>query len=508
MKKHTFKSLLLRRFIVVLLLLAQLGLILYFILNTSKSSVYLSYALHLLSFIVALHTVSRPQDPGYKLLWVFLVLLFPVFGGLFYLIFNQQRTSRRLGERIGIIHQQTENQFLLRATPELVKNQECPPQSVYLQEHCGFPVFINTGTEYFSPGEVFHAVLLRELKKAERYIFLEYFIISQGSMWESVLNVLVEKVSQGVDVRIVYDDMGCLAGIPFRYYRQLRSMGIQCVSFNPFRPVLAALQNNRDHRKIAVIDGKVAFTGGINLADEYVNAYERFGHWKDSAVMLKGPAAWGLTVIFLQMWQLLNPSRSIQYEDFLPEEAPAAPLPSGIVQPYADSPMDHDRVSEALYLQMIYGAKKTLYINTPYLILDEAMKHALMLAAKSGVDVRIITPQRGDKKLVHFTTRSFYPELLEAGVKIYEYAKGFNHSKTMCADGKTAIIGTANLDYRSLYLHFECGVFLSDTPAVDSLQRDFMQTLKHCTPVLPGAIKKSFLRNLFRDICRLLAPVL
>lgn len=506
MKVHTFKSLLFRRFIVLLILLFQIALIFFFVLNTSRYSVYVYYFLRTVSLLVALHTVSRPQESGYKLIWVFLILLIPVFGGLFYLIFNRQISSRRLSRKILEIHENTRDQFLPRSCPPGSVDAVDPGQIGYLQDHCWFPVYPDTRTVYLSPGEEYFAVLLEELKKAEKYIFLEFFIISHGKMWEAVLSILQEKVRQGVDVRVIYDDMGCLYGIPFRYYKQINAMGIPCRSFNPFRPVLAALQNNRDHRKIVSVDGKVAFTGGINLADEYINAHERFGHWKDCGVMLEGPAAWSLTVMFLQMWQLLNPEQEIDYSSYLPScEFP--PL-KGLVQPYSDSPMDPERVSENMYLRMIYSAKKTLEINTPYLIVDDALKTALKLSAKSGVDVRIITPQRWDKRIVHFTTRSYYPELLESGVKIFEYRGGFNHSKTMCADGRTAVIGTANLDYRSLYLHFECGVYMENTDAVRALHEDFGRMLERCVPIRPGDIKGGFFRNLLRDICRLFAPVL
>jgi len=506
MKKHTFKTLLLRRFIVVLLLLFQLGLIAYFLISSSKYSVYASSVLRAISLLVALHTISRPQDSGYKLLWVFLILLFPVFGGMFYLIFNRQQASRKLGKRIHAIHEKTRSCFLPGACEAIQQAQERPGQPTYLQEHCGYPAYPNTKTNYYSPGEEFCQALLADLSRAERYIFLEYFIISQGELWERVLSILTEKVKSGTDVRVIYDDMGCLAGIPFHYFKQLRQLGIRCVAFNPFRPVLSAMQNNRDHRKIAVIDGTIAYTGGVNLADEYINAYERFGYWKDCGIRIEGPGAWGLTMCFLQMWQLLNPNEETDYLSFLPvaEFQPCA----GLVQPYSDSPMDHERISENLYLQMIYSAKKKLYINTPYLIIDDAMKNALILSAKSGVEVSIITPERGDKRIVHFTTRSFYPELMNAGIRIYEFTGGFNHSKTMSADDSTAIIGTANLDYRSLYLHFECGVFLENTDAVRQLNEDFEATLERCRRIETGDIKSGFFRNLLRDICRLLSPVL
>lgn len=251
-------------------------------------------------------------------------------------------------------------------------------------------------------------------------------------------------------VRLIYDDMGCFLTLPKDYPAQLKSFGIECTIFNPFRPLLTVKQNNRDHRKIAVIDGKVAFTGGINLADEYINAIEKHGHWKDASVMVKGKAAWSFTLIFLQMWETCTHIDE-DYKKFYPWKDQECPITAhGFVQPYADSPMDTENVGEHVYLQILNNAKNYVYINTPYLIVDDSMVSALCLAAKSGVDVRIVTPHRWDKWLVHMTTRSYYRTLIEAGVKIYEYTNGFIHSKTFVSDDHIATVGTTNLDFRSL----------------------------------------------------------
>lgn len=285
-------------------------------------------------------------------------------------------------------------------------------------------------------------------------------------------------------------------------------MGIECAVFNPFRPLLSVEQNNRDHRKIAIIDGKTAFTGGINLADEYINVRERHGHWKDSAILLKGKAAWSLTVMFLQMWELCQKNKD-DYLSFYPwKDQPCTVTSDGFVQPYVDSPMDNENIGEHVYLQMINHAQDYLYINTPYLIIDDSLVSALILAAKSGVDIRIITPHKWDRWLVHMTTRSYYRELIKGGIKIYEYSPGFNHSKTFVSDDRTATVGTTNMDFRSLYLHFECGVKLYNSSAVLQVKNDFLNTLPLCQQITEKDCHENFLIRMFQDILRLLAPLM
>jgi cardiolipin synthase len=369
-------------------------------------------------------------------------------------------------------------------------------------------VYVHTQTDYFPSGEAFFERALRELEKAEHYVFLEFFILRQGVMFDPIIEILERKARQGVDVRLIYDDLGCFMSLPPDYRRQLQRRGIKCIVFNPFTPLLSSLQNNRDHRKILSIDGKVAFTGGINLADEYINAYERFGHWKDAAIMLEGEAAWSLTLIFLQMWNLEQKQKD-DYRAFYPwKDKPCEISSDGYVQPYADSPIDEENVGENVYIQIINNAKNYVYINTPYLVVDENLTSALTLAAKSGVDVRIITPYRWDKKLVHMTTRSYYHQLVSAGVKVYEYSSGFNHSKTFVSDDKVATVGTTNLDFRSLYLHFECGVWLYKNQAVQKIKEDFLKTI----PISHQITRENCAGNAFlrvvQDILRLFAPLM
>ena len=511
MNQKWLRQLLRRRFFVILLLLLQLCVIIYTAVSGSIASQVVSEALTLLSVAVCLYIVARGGTGAYKLIWIFMILMFPVFGGLLYLLFSFQSATKRFSRQAS----QTEAKAKgLLSFPGTAREEflQCLPdlanQMNYLQSHAGFPVYTDTETTYLSPGEKKFDALLRELSQAEKYIFLEYFIIHEGVMWNAVLEILRQKASQGVKVRVLYDDIGCFLRLPEDYDRQLQALGIECQVFNRFKPVLTSMQNNRDHRKIAVVDGKVAFTGGANLADEYINAVEKFGHWKDASVLLRGKAAWSLTVMFLQMWELAS-GQNEDYAQYYPWILQDCPIKaSGFVQPYADSPMDKENLGEHVYLQIINNAKQYVYINTPYLIIDESMMSALCLAAKSGIDVRIVTPHKWDKWFVHMTTRSYYRDLIAAGVRIYEYSKGFIHSKTFVSDDVTATVGTTNLDFRSLYLSFECGAVMYATEAVGQVKQDFLSNLEYCHEITEKDCQCGVFKRVFQDILRLFAPLM
>ena len=330
-------------------------------------------------------------------------------------------------------------------------------------------------------------------------------------MWRTILDILERKATEGVDVRLIYDGFGCLTTLPYHYERFLREKGIQCQVFNPFRPLQNIVQNNRDHRKICVIDGKTGFTGGINLADEYINQKRRFGHWKDTAVILKGEAVWNMTVMFLHMWNVIaNSSEPIDHELHLPHHFhPDSFESDGYVQPYSDTPLDGEIVGENVYLNIINRARKYVYICTPYLIIDNEMMTALCLAAKSGVDVRIMTPGIPDKKMVFLLTQSYYEQLLEAGVHIYEYQPGFLHAKSFVCDDEIAVVGTINLDYRSLYLHFECAACLYQVEEIAEIEKDFQRTLEKCQEVtLENRKKGTFFLRLEGWLLKWLAPLM
>ena len=506
-----FRQIFRRRVLIIIMLLIQVGFLAYFIISGSMFSQRFSKLLTLLSLFVALYVISKKEKGAFKLTWVFLILLFPLFGGLMYLLFNFQTSTKRFSNRIELIKERTKHYFFLPGN-NYDEAKSCIPEHIsqirYLQQFAGYPICKNSSTKYLSPGEKKFEVLKAELEKAEKYIFLEYFIIQEGVMWDEILEILKRKVAQGVLVRVIYDDIGCFLVLPKKYSERLKSYGIECAVFNPFKPFITVKQNNRDHRKIAVIDGKVAFTGGINLADEYINAVVKFGHWKDSAIMITGEAAWSFTVMFLQMWELCQNTKE-DYETYYPwKEQPCIIKNNGYIQPYADSPMDSENVGEHVYLQILNNAKDYVYIYTPYLIVDDSMISALTLAAKSGVDVRIITPHKWDKWVIHMTTRSYYRELIKAGVKIYEYSKGFLHAKAFVSDDMTATIGTTNLDFRSLYLHFECGAWLYDTTAVMELKEDFLQTQDECQQITLKDCNPRPSMRLFQDILRLFAPLM
>lgn len=508
-----------RRVVTVVLLLAvQAAFPIVGLYVLSDYFIYVNTILRILSIAVTIYIFNRPGNPEYKLAWVIPILIFPLFGGLLYILYRLQASIKHLRLRLLAILEAT--QPLLEQKPEtleaLRRESRCAAaQADYLLRDAGYPVYENTTTEYLSTGEIKFARLKDELSKAKHYIFLEYFIIQEGIMWNSVLEILEEKVKKGVEVRLLFDGMGCLTTLPADYERELQKKGIQCKVFNPFVPVLSTVYNNRDHRKIAVIDGHTAFTGGINLADEYINAYVKYGHWKDSSILVKGEGVWSFTLMFLQMWHCDNPAPlcALPREDFeryRPYYHHAEAFVSeGFVLPYGDSPMDNEPVGENVYLNLIYGAKDYLYITTPYLIMDSELKHALCLAAKRGVDVKIITPFIPDKVLVHMTTRAGYQDLIEAGICIYEYLPGFIHSKTVACDDETATVGTINFDFRSLFLHFECGVWMYRTKALWQVKEDFLKTLESCQEVtLEDCKRVPVYKRLFCSVLRLFSPLM
>ncbi len=445
------------------------------------------------------------MNPGYKIAWIIPILIIPVFGSLIYLVLSN-RYTKKSKDRSNSIDTRL-NAYLKQdvSVLESLDSSDAYNQIWYLYKTGKFPVFQNTNVTYLKLGEVYYEHLIEELKKAKKYIFMEYFIIEEGYMWDNILDVLKEKVIEGVDVRILYDDMGCILTLPDKYYQQLLSYGIKCCSFNKFIPVFNSKLNCRDHRKITVIDGKVGFTGGINLADEYMNKKVKFGHWKDNGIMLKGDAVWSYTVMFLIIWNYVNNEKD-NYELYKPtyEKMEA----TGYIQPYCDTPLDSENVGETVYLNLINKAKKYIYITTPYLIIDNELETALKVAAKSGVDVRILVPGIPDQKLVNEVTKAYYNNLLASGVKIYEYKKGFVHAKTFVVDDVYATVGTVNLDYRSLYLHFECGCFMYKASCVENIKTDFLDTLNVCERIHPSDTKVNIFRKLKRDILRLISPLL
>lgn len=476
-----------------------------------------NYFLPLYSFCVALSIfavfwiVGRRSDPAYKIAWIVPILIFPIFGGLFYLLFGGNKLSRRTRRSMEGLDQKMREVLGPDFKAETLTSlgEDAVLQARYLERMARCPVYGNTVTEYYPLGEICFEQMVKELKKARRYIFIEYFIIEEGIMWDTILEILREKVQEGVDVRVMYDDIGSTFTLPRDYAKELEERtGIRCCVFNRFVPILSLRLNNRDHRKIMVIDGRVAFTGGINLADEYINRRVRFGHWKDSAIQVRGEAAWSMTVMFLTLWDYVRGTVTEDYDALRPGDLPQAGG-GGYVQPYTDNPLDGEPVGQSVYLNLINRAKRYLYITTPYLIVDDSVNTALCLAAKSGVDVRIMTPHIPDKKLVFELTRSHYQPLLEAGVKIYEYTPGFVHAKNFAVDDLYGTVGSINMDYRSLFLHFENGVWLCGDPTVRDIKADFLSTQAVCQPVtLEQCRSLPWWHKAFWAVLRVFAPLM
>jgi len=492
-----------------LLIVIQALLLFGIIWKLNNYFVYFYAASVLLSLLLTLRIINNKSNPAFKIAWLIPILLFPVLGGLVYLVFGSDRTGKYIRNKMGRIEK--EMQDGISKANERSGIEKMPPdvvnQSHYISNSAHCPPYKNTTVEYLPMGEVKFERMVQELKKAKRYIFMEYFIIQEGTMWNTILDVLEEKAKEGVDVRVIYDDMGCILTLPTGYEKTLREKGIQCQIFNPFIPILSSHFNTRDHRKICVIDGNVGFTGGINLADEYINGYEKHGHWKDTAILLKGEAVFSLTTMFLSMWDYLIKKEGEDYAAYYPDSWDENA--QGIVQPFADNPLDDEAVGETVYLNLINKAKRYVYITTPYLILSNEMVTAMNTAAKSGVDVRIITPHVPDKWYVHAVSRSYYEMLVEAGVKIYEYTPGFVHAKTFVVDDEYAVVGTINLDYRSLYLHFECAAWMYKASCVTDVRDDFLKTQQMSQEItLEECRNISIPRRLGRSVLRVLAPLM
>ncbi|MCL2194179.1 MAG: cardiolipin synthase [Treponema sp.] len=509
-----------RRVFVMTILLVQIAFLLFLVMGVDLFFRYANLVFRALSIVACVHLLNRHTKAAYKITWIFLILLFPFFGGVLYVFFHFQSTSRKFKRLTDQIDDESQPAFYLSGNrlPQFV--EEFPnfeTQARYLQNHVGFPVFSNTRTLYLDSGESFFHKVLEELEKAQQYIFLEFFIVREGEMFSAILSILERKAKEGLDVRLIYDDLGCFFSLPPDFTQTMESKGIKCFVFNPFRPVLASLHNNRNHRKIIAIDGKVAFTGGVNIGDEYINAINRFGRWKDAAIMLEGEGAWSFALIFLQMWNTSPEKKGDaalrdNYRAFYPkgdgDHGDDRKVLDGFVQPYSDNPVNEENVCEHVYIQIINKARKYVYINTPYLILDDSLLSALTLAAKSGVDVRIITPHRWDKWVVAFTSRSYYRQLISAGVKVYEYTSGFNHGKTFVSDDIVATVGTANLDFRSLYLHFECGVIVYKGDSILAVKEDFLRTVPISHEITLRECSRNVFQRVFSDVLRIFAPLM
>lgn len=435
--------------------------------------------------VMVIYLLNSDMDNSAKITWLVVIALVPVLGVVLFWWTKGEVGHRMLKRRLKQLEQDTREQLPQDAqTLERLKAQELGAASLayYLRgKGGGFPVYENTAVTYFPSGEAKFAELLCQLEKAKQYIFLEYFIIDEGLMWGRVLEVLARKAAEGVHVRVMYDGTCEFTTLPRDYPKRLERLGIACKVFSPLMPFVSTHYNYRDHRKVLVIDGKVGFTGGVNLADEYINHVEKYGRWKDAAVMLEGEGVRTMTALFLQMWSI---QREPEFAQFLTRPLPETQA-NGFVIPYGDCPLDGERVGEMVYIDLLNRARRSVHIITPYLILDGELETALRFAAERGVDVHLILPGKPDKWFAYALAKTHYLPLLSSGVKISEWVPGFTHAKVMIMDGQEAVVGTINLDYRSLYHHFENAVWMRGVDCLPRIEADFQDTLAQCRTVEP-----------------------
>jgi len=508
-KRGLLKMVFSRTMVITLLLMANFALVLALGFRVVQGLPIVLGSVLLFTVVMELIVLNGRGDATVKLTWSILVAILPIFGAVMY-FFVRVDLGNRVNRKLLDTSIRAGEPFVPEQTRVYDKLRQEAPEicglACYLRDYAMAPVYENTSVEYFPLGEDKFARMVEELEKAEKFIFLEYFLVSEGHMWNTVLEILECKAAQGVEVRFLYDGMNAFYNLPYSYPRELAKKGIRCKMFAPVRPFVSTHYNNRDHRKILVIDGHTAFTGGINLEDCYINRGSRYGHWKDTAVMLKGDGARSFTLMFLQMW---NATETIR--DFAPYLLPVGSgnLSDGYVIPYGDSPTDGENVGEMVYLNILNQAKRYVYIMTPYLILDGEMATALKFAAKRGVDVQLILPHIPDKRSAFVLAKGHYGELLEAGVKIYEYTPGFVHAKVFLCDDEQAVVGTINLDYRSLYHHFECAAYLYRVPALADIREDFQVTREKCCRIDREDVKnRSLLQRLTGGLLKVFAPLM
>lgn len=498
-----------RTMIIVALLLVNFSIVFSFMFDLFQGLPILFGSMVVFTAIMELFVLNTQDDPTVKLSWCVIIAVLPLFGAFLYIFIRFD-----LGQRA---HRHLVNSSIQSSLPysnqdeDLAQRiQETDPDfynlTQYLSRHGHFPVYENSDVTYFPLGEDMFREMLIRLEKAEEFIFMEYFLVARGHMWDSILEILQRKAQQGVEVRVMYDGMCAFMNLPYDYPKELKKMGIRCKMFSPVRPFVSTHYNNRDHRKITVIDGHTAFTGGINLEDCYINREIRYGHWKDTAVMVQGHAAQGFTRMFLQLWNATEKQHIFESYLPLPEHAPEA---QGYVIPYGDSPTNTDKIGKMVYMNMLNQARRYVYIMTPYLILDDKMVAALQFAAQRGVDVRIVLPHIPDKQSAFLLAKSHYRELISAGVGIYEYTPGFVHGKVFLCDDISAVVGTINLDYRSLYHHFECGAYLYKVDALADIHADFVDTFAKSKEITMADVKKQgVLTRISGKLLKLAAPLM
>ncbi len=508
-KKNIGTFLFSRTFVFILMILSQLALILLLSYNMSVSKTVNQFLL-VLQFVLVVYIVNEKSDPTMKLIWVVFIMFLPALGTLMYVYVKIQPGAFFLRKKLEHIDLKSERYLPMKREiyQDLkIQDKQTASLSRYIYKNNGLPVYKNTKVSYFNCGEAKYEALVRQLENAQNFIFLEYFIIEEGKFWNTILDILRRKAQEGVEVRVMYDGLCSLTKLEIGYFKKLRKMGIQSKPFAPARPFFTTQQNNRDHRKILVIDGKVAFTGGINLADEYMNINSKFGYWKDTAVMLEGEAAQSFTLMFLQMWNVSEKTIG-NYDRYL--NVSFEPMESaGYVIGYGDDPFSEEHIGESVYLQIINTATKYLHIVSPYLVLDNVMITALIMAAKRGVDVKIVLPGIPDKAYAFCVARTYYDELISAGIEIYEFTPGFTHAKMFISDDEKATVGTINLDYRSLFLHFENGCFIFRNEVIYEMEKDYQEMLSQSRKIsLIECKNRPILYKVCGKLLRLVAPLM
>lgn len=511
-----------RMLIIFLMVGLQVAALVVGALYLSKYLLYYLAAYWILSLLLVVYIVNRRDNTAFQMGWIIPIMLLPIFGSLLYLFIRIQPAGRLIGKRQYQIRERTKE--FAKQDPKVREELSAYPGAEalaqYAQTQGGYPTYRCGSAEYYATGEEFLEALIPELEQAEHFIFMEYFIVQEGYMWGRILKILEEKVKAGVEVRVMYDGMCMLDKLPYFYPKELRALGIRCKTFAPLRPAFSSRQNNRDHRKILVIDGRVAYTGGVNLADEYINRHERFGYWKDNAIRITGNAVSSFTLMFLQMWNI-NERVEDEYAKYL--EIPqmwrdgwqehkmvgGGGETDGYVMPYGDSPYDGENLAENVYLDILNRAERYVHIMTPYLVLSQELRNALCYAAKRGVEVMILMPHIPDKKTAFCLAKTYYEELIDAGVEIYEYTPGFLHAKTFTSDDCKAVVGSINMDFRSLYLHYECAVYLYRVPAVADIEADMQETKKKSQRITKEDCRKRKIgEKLFGALMRLVAPLM
>ncbi|MCM1514356.1 MAG: cardiolipin synthase [Anaeroplasma bactoclasticum] len=493
--------------IVTILILSQVCLLIWGVFIAYRGYRFMPIITTIINIFLLIDLINRDMIADLKIPWIAIITIVPIAGPIIYMLFSRnlaRKSSIRFYDSVLLETQQTISDLEVEST----QLGDVAGQSNYIKNTSGCGLFQNTKTIYFDSGEHFFKEYVEDIKTAKSFIFMEYFILQRGIMLDTVLEILESKVKEGVEIRIIYDDIGTIGKLPSNFDKLLKKKGINCIKFNRFLPFVTAIHNNRDHRKITIIDGKIGYVGGINFADEYINAIERFGYWKDASVKLVGDATRQLTVMFLQNFdlqaKLKEPYQKYTQIDIEPVVA------KGFVQPFCDgpSPVYPDLIGENVYLNLINQAKKTIMVSTPYLIVDSQMKNAMISAAKRNVRILIFTPHIPDKKSVFVLTRSNYVDLIKHGVEIYEYEPGFIHTKNILVDDELAVVGTINLDYRSLVHHYECGIWMYQTECIKDIKDDFDNILKHSIYIDPKHFKLNRREKILSMILKIFSPMM